>query len=70
MLELRSGVTAETEDLSFNTADRWFRWRELLSRTLGVHRIHDFLTLAYLAFASTKDALNDYIKLYRKRKIE
>jgi len=53
MLELRRGVTAETEDLSFNRDSSLFRWRELLSRACGVYRMHDFLTLAYLAFAST-----------------
>src|ERR1043166_10311255 len=52
MLELRRGVTAETEDLSFNRDTNLLRWRELPSRARGVYRIHDFLTLVYLAFAS------------------
>jgi membrane-associated phospholipid phosphatase len=52
MLELRRGATAATEDLSFDRETISLRWRALLSRAMSVYRIHDFLTLAYLTFAS------------------
>jgi membrane-associated phospholipid phosphatase len=52
MLELRRGATAATEELSSDQNARSLRWRELLSQVWSNYRIHDHLTLAYLAFAS------------------
>ena len=52
MLELKRGATA-LEDLSLNNRDqRSWRWPALLNRAASIYRVADYLTFAYLAFAS------------------